>query len=81
MLEAKKVSKLISDLIALWLKWMKLNSITLDLSVSFDERYKTMMAQEELINKRYKIIEEIDNVIDVIEKSTKQIKITSNKEN
>jgi len=81
MLEAKKISKLISDLIALWLKWMKLNSITLDLSVSFDERYKTMMAQEELINKRYKIIEEIDNVIDVIEKSTKQIKITSNKEN
>ena len=71
MLEAKKVSKLISDLIALWLKWMKLNSITLDLSVSFDERYKTMMAQEELINKRYKIIEEIDNVIDVIEKSKK----------
>lgn len=71
MLEAKKISKLISDLIALWLKWMKLNSITLDLSVSFDERYKTMMAQEELINKRYKIIEEIDNVIDVIEKSKK----------
>lgn len=54
----------IEELVQCWLDWIKNNSIALNSSANYKERYLAALDCERLINKRYKLIEEIDELFE-----------------
>ena len=60
----RKVSEVINDLAMIWPEWNKLNVITIDHSKPSKDRLKALRGQEYLVQKRYDLIREIDDIID-----------------
>ena len=56
-----KFSDLISELTEMWLLWMKHNSIVRDTTISIEDRKKSALECERLINREYEITEQLDN--------------------
>ena len=54
------IAKYIAELTALWLEWMKLNSITTNPLYSYKRRSNSAKKQELLTQKRYSIIAKIN---------------------
>ena len=60
----KKFSELIIELTDMWLMWMKHNTISHDVNVSYELRRKSAEECEILINKEYLIVEQLDKFFD-----------------
>ena len=60
----RKISEVINDLAEIWPEWNKLNATTIDHSKPACERLKALRYQEDLVQKRYDLIREIDDIID-----------------
>ena len=56
-----RFSGLVEELTILWLEWMQLNEVTIDYTKSAAERKQTAIKQEQLIDKRYGIIKNIND--------------------
>ena len=58
--QSKKFSELISDLVEMWMSWVKYNDITKSESISIKERSLACDKCEELIANEYLIVAQLD---------------------
>ena len=56
----------IEKLINIWIRWIKNNQLSMNRDLSFDVRKKAALKCQELISQRYKIINNINEIIDEI---------------
>ena len=59
-----KISDSISELVEMWMNWMKLNSIVNDKNLSLEVRRQSAVDCEKLINREYELVADIDEVFE-----------------
>lgn len=65
----KKFSDLISELVEMWLLWMKYNSIVNDKKLNISDRKNAAIECEKLIKKEYDIVEQMDGFFNKCQKN------------
>ena len=56
-----KISKCVSEFIYIWTQWLKENDIAINKNKPASERRSAALRAEKLLNRRYMMIEEINN--------------------
>ena len=55
-----KISKCVNEFILLWTQWLKENDVAIDKNKSASDRRAAALRAEKLLNKRYLMIEKIN---------------------
>lgn len=63
-MEQTKISDLISELVALWMSWMKFDNMCKDSTLPFGARKDCAIECERLINREYELVEMLDSYFD-----------------
>ena len=63
-----KISECVSEFISLWVEWLKYNDIAIDKNQDASARRSAAISAEKLLNKRYWLIEQINNHFEKFDK-------------
>jgi hypothetical protein len=63
-----KISECVSEFISLWVEWLKYNDIAIDKNQDAGTRRSAAISAEKLLNKRYWLIEQINNHFEKFDK-------------
>jgi len=59
-----KFSDCVNEFVSLWVTWLKYNDIAIDKNKTASSRRSAAISAEKLLNRRYKLVEEINKHFD-----------------
>ena len=59
-----KFSDCVNEFVSLWVTWLKYNDIAIDKNETASSRRSAAISAEKLLNRRYKLVEEINKHFD-----------------